>query len=93
MVAEPSYAQSRRMPTPSLPYALDPALIAVGNAVRAARLARGISQEDLANRAQLDRSHMGSLERARQNPSLITLVRICAALDMSVAELMSEARL
>ena len=36
---------------------------------------------------------MGSLERARQNPSLITLVRICAALDMSVAELMSEARL
>ena len=79
------------MPSPSLRYAFDPALIALGEAIRRERQTRGMSQEELAHRSEIDRSHMGSIERAKQNPTFISLVRIASALNMTVAELITSA--
>lgn len=81
------------MPTPSARYAYDPALVALGEAIRRARLRRGISQEELAHRSEIDRSHMGSIERAKQNPTFISLVRIARAMDMTVAQLVRSAKI
>ena len=80
------------MPKPS-PSAGHPALRSLGSAVRAARTAQNISQEDLADRAQVDRAYMGGIERGVQNVGLIVLTRVAAALDTSVAELMRAADL
>jgi transcriptional regulator with XRE-family HTH domain len=81
------------MPAASPRYAQDPVLVSFGNAVRRARLQRGISQEELAHQAGIDRSYMSSVERGGQNVGLMIMARIAGALDMAVAELFLEAKL
>jgi transcriptional regulator with XRE-family HTH domain len=79
------------MPTQSPAYAFDPASVALGEAIFRARKALGLSQEDLAHRAEIDRSHMGSIERGKQNPTLIVLVRIAYAMDVTLVDLIDLA--
>ncbi len=54
---------------------------------RELRLARGLSQEDLALRCELDRSYIGGVERGERNVSLVNIHRIAAALDAKSADL------
>lgn len=66
----------------------DPALVALGAAIRAVREERGLSQEGLALLAEIDRSYLGRVERGDNNVAVLTLVRIGAALGVSASELM-----
>ena len=75
------------------PHSKESALVAFGAAVRMARTVRGISQEELAHRCGVDRSYLGAIERGEQNSGLLHLVRIAAALETTVGELMTKARL
>ncbi|TXT24726.1 MAG: XRE family transcriptional regulator [Gallionellaceae bacterium] len=68
-----------------------PALASFGQAVRAARLEQGMSQEALADLAGIDRSYMGGIERGEHNVALINIQKIAAALGLSIAELMEQA--
>jgi transcriptional regulator with XRE-family HTH domain len=81
------------MPRLSPRHAMDPVLVAFGQAVRQARDKAGLSQEELAHRAGIDRSYMSSIERGGQNVGMISAARIAQTLGMSLAELMLEARL
>ncbi|NCT81631.1 MAG: helix-turn-helix transcriptional regulator [Comamonadaceae bacterium] len=81
------------MPRPSPSYASAPPLVAFGKAVRARRLAIGVSQEALADAAEIDRSYMSSIERGLQNIGLVLAARIAVALDMSLKELVGLAKL
>lgn len=81
------------MPTVSSQFAGDPSLRAFGAAIRRVRQRRGQSQEALALAAQIDRSYLGAIERGESNATLLNMVKIAAALDVTVAELMLEARL
>ncbi|WP_431470905.1 helix-turn-helix domain-containing protein [Sphingosinithalassobacter sp. LHW66-3] len=65
----------------------------LGDAVRAARNARGLSQEELADAAGIDRSHLGKIERGERNVTLLNVIRIATALNGSAAGLLSEAGL
>ena len=65
----------------------------LGEAVRARRKARGLSQEALADAAGIDRSHMGKIERGERNVTLLNVLRIAAALHGSAADLLREAGL
>ena len=65
----------------------------LGEAIRAARLERGLSQEALADAAGIDRSHMGKIERGERNVSVLNVARVSAALNLSVAALMTSAGL
>lgn len=60
-----------------------------GQAVRAARASAGLSQEDLAHRAGLDRSYIGGVERGERNPTLSVITKIALGLEMSLADLFS----
>ncbi|WP_076591793.1 helix-turn-helix domain-containing protein [Herminiimonas arsenitoxidans] len=71
----------------------DPDLIALGSALRRLRLERDISQERLALLADVDRSYVGRVERGDNNVALLTLKRLAAALELSMADLMTEAGL
>jgi len=64
---------------------------AFGLAVRAARLARGWSQEQLSEAAGLDRTYVSSLERGLRNPTLTTQQRLAKALGMPLQDLIREA--
>jgi transcriptional regulator with XRE-family HTH domain len=79
------------MARPSKQACISPALAAFGEAVRAARLEQGISQEALADIAGLDRSYMGGIERGEHNVALINIQKVAVALDLSIAELMGRA--
>ena len=61
---------------------------AFGAELRAARLRRGLSQDDLADVSGLHRTYIGGIERGERNPSLTNIARLADALDMRFAELL-----
>lgn len=61
-----------------------------GQAVRAARNTRGWSQEELAEIANLNRSYLGEIERGVVTPSLATIGKIAAALQLRPSVLISQ---
>lgn len=75
-------------PVGATTYEAEPA-IAFGKAVRAARTARDISQEELATLAGIERSHMGKIERGQHMPTLALILRVSIALNDSAANLMT----
>jgi ribosome-binding protein aMBF1 (putative translation factor) len=58
-----------------------------GDRIRALRNDQGWSQEELADRARLHRTYIGSVERGEQNLSLVNIERLAATLGVSLAEL------
>ena len=60
-----------------------------GARVRALRVERGLSQEDLAQNAGLHRTYVGGIERGERNISLVNIEKLAIALDVSVESLMS----
>lgn len=64
---------------------------AFGAAVRALRNDRGISQESLANLADIERSHMGKVERGEHMPTLVIVFKIARGLGCGAAEVMGRA--
>jgi transcriptional regulator with XRE-family HTH domain len=68
---------------------------AFGAAVRALRTEQGVAQETLANLADIERSHMGKIERGEHMPTLAIILKIARALGCSSADLMTatESRL
>lgn len=65
----------------------------LGDAVRTARKASGLSQEALADAAGIDRSHMGKLERGERNITLLNIARVSTALQKRPSELLAAAGL
>jgi len=60
--------------------------------IKALRDARGWTQEQLAERAAIQRSYLGDLELGRRNPSVRTLVKVANAFGIAVAELLEGGR-
>ena len=58
-----------------------------GTSVKAWRKRLGISQEELAERAELHRTYVSDVERGARNLSLESITRVARALDISVADL------
>lgn len=67
----------------------DQRLVNFGRTVRNVRKLRGLSQEALANLANIDRSYMGHIERGEKNVTLTKVYQIADALDISVSKLLS----
>ena len=60
---------------------------AFGSALREARIARGLSQEDLAAEAEIDRTYPSLLEHGRRVPTLTVFLRLCRALRCTPIDL------
>ena len=61
-----------------------------GEAVRRRRTQLGISQEELADRAELHRTYVSDIERGNRNLSLENIAKLALALELSLPELMQE---
>lgn len=68
-------------------------LVALGAAIRARRKELELSQEALADLAEIDRSHMGKIERGERNVSVLNVVRIAHALNIKLSALIYSAGL
>jgi CheY-like chemotaxis protein len=64
--------------------------ILLGNAVKSARSALGISQEELAARAGLHRTYVSDVERGVRNPSIESVEKLAAALELSLPTLFEK---
>jgi transcriptional regulator with XRE-family HTH domain len=63
---------------------------AFGAVLRDCRQKAGISQEALADSAEVDRTYVSLLERGLRQPTLETLFRLARALSVSPATLVSR---
>ena len=61
---------------------------AVGVQIRTLRVDRKMSQEDLANEADIPLSQIGRIERGETNPTISTLNVIAEALEIQLQDLL-----
>ncbi len=61
-----------------------------GRTVRTTRARAGLTQEELAERADLHRTYIGGIERGERNVALINLVKLAHAFRMKPSELLRD---
>ena len=66
-----------------------PTAQAFGAVLRSARARAGISQEELAHRSELDRSHFSKIERGLSQPTLFAIFKIARALGYKASTLVA----
>lgn len=59
----------------------------LGEEIKKLREERGWTQEDLAEKAGLNPTHLGFIEQGRKEPRLKTLQKIASALNVQVRDL------
>ena len=68
---------------------LDPILSAFGGNVRRWREKRSLTQEALAEKANLDPTYISGIERGLRNPGIKNVVRLAGALGITTAALVT----
>ena len=66
---------------------------AFGQAVCQLRLEAQVSQEDLANRANLERAHVGRIERGENQPTLWVILKLAEGLGVEPGALLNQTSL
>ncbi|MFZ7173679.1 helix-turn-helix domain-containing protein [[Pasteurella] aerogenes] len=61
----------------------------LGLSIKLERVRKGLSQEELAELSGLHRTYIGMVERAERNISVLNLVLIAKALDISIDTLLN----
>lgn len=61
-----------------------------GKKIKKLRLGKGLSQEQLANKANLDRTYIPSIEKGERNVSIIVIEKLAIALDVTIKDLFNE---
>lgn len=64
-------------------------LVLFGKHVKKLRQKKGLSQEELALLAGLDRTYISGIERGKRNVSLINLIKLANSLDIPAHEIIS----
>ena len=59
----------------------------LGDNVKTLRLTHGLSQEELAFQAELDRTYISQIERGVSNPSVLVILKISMVLKVEFSEL------
>lgn len=67
-----------------------PELVEFGQRLRDLRKAAGLTQEQLAMKAGLERAYVSSAETGRRNATLTTLYQLASALGIDVSDLVRD---
>jgi transcriptional regulator with XRE-family HTH domain len=60
--------------------------IKIGLRIRELRKAKGLSQEQLALKAEIDRTYMASVENGKRNVAIVNVEKILTALDITFSQ-------
>ncbi|WP_404406238.1 helix-turn-helix domain-containing protein [Pelagibacterium halotolerans] len=58
--------------------------------IKAARKRLNLSQEDLAARAEIDRTYVSGIERQVRNPTITVVAKFAEALETTTADLLTD---
>lgn len=58
-----------------------------GQRVVELRKKQGLTQEELADKAEIERSYMGAIERGERNPTLVKIFQLSKALEIEVSKI------
>lgn len=64
----------------------------IGWNIKRLRMAQGLSQEALADAAEIDRAHVGKIERGEANSTVDVLDKLALALGAETSELLKRKR-
>ena len=81
------------MPRVSVKEDRDKSLVRLGAVIRARRLSLDLSQEALADVAEIERSHMGKIERGERNVTFLNILKIATAIQCRPSDLLKDADL
>lgn len=70
--------------------AINDQLAELGNKFKAARIEKGMSQEDLAYKIGKDQPSINRLEKGNINPSYLYMLEVCKGLELSVDQLLTR---
>lgn len=93
MVSNASIAHYGYVAKRSPSFSGNPSLLKLGAAIRAARLDKKLSQEALADKANIDRSYIGGVERGEHNVAVMNLLKIADALEMKLSDVLVSCNL
>lgn len=65
-------------------------LKALGKRIRDIRKEKGLTQVELGDLIDMEKPNMNRLERGGTNPTVLTLKKICTALDITLSGLLAE---
>jgi transcriptional regulator with XRE-family HTH domain len=90
-IEEPVPMVPQLVPSPTVPASAEAGLQVAGQ-VRDIRRARHLSQRQLAGRMQVPRTYISKIENGKAIPTLGSLERLAAALEVNVCHLVRDAR-
>ena len=64
----------------------------LANKIKSQRNKLGLSQEKLAEACNFDRTYISLLERAKRNPSYLSLKKLCNGLEVELSDLLNESQ-
>jgi transcriptional regulator with XRE-family HTH domain len=62
----------------------------IGNNIKRHRIDKNLSQEQLANDSDIDRTYLQSIEKGKRNVSINVLIRLSSALNVQLIKLLEE---
>ena len=65
-------------------------LVVMGNRIQEIRKTRGWNQDQLAQRAGLDRTYISAVENGKQNITLAAVLKLSESLDIPLSQLLAE---
>jgi len=64
--------------------------MSLGDELQKARNEAGLTQEELARKAKLDRAYISLLENDHKSPTVDTLCRLCGAIGISASTILAR---
>jgi transcriptional regulator with XRE-family HTH domain len=62
----------------------------LGEELRKARLAAGLSQEELAFKAEISRNYVSLLELGEKSPTVHVLLKVCKSLGVKASKILAK---
>lgn len=66
--------------------------VKIGVRIKELRAAECLSQQELANLSELDRSYIASIEAGKRNVSIVNIEKIASALDISLKDFFANSQ-
>lgn len=64
----------------------------IGKRIKELRALKGFSQEELAARADIDRTYVNSVENGKRNISIINIEKVAAGLEVSIQDFFKDTK-